>query len=71
MRLKHYITALLLVVAITFTPALVHAQLADPGDDPDEPTEVPFDGGISILVAAGVAYGLKKKYDAKKELEEE
>lgn len=35
-----------------------------PGGDPG--TEVPFDGGVSLLVAAGVAYGAKKALDAKK-----
>ena len=32
--------------------------------DPD--TEVPIDGGASILIAAGVAYGVKKIYDKRK-----
>jgi hypothetical protein len=69
MKLKHCITALLLVAAINFTPAIVHAQTdgdpGDPGGNPDDPIDVPFDGGISVLVAAGVAYGLKKRHDAK------
>lgn len=28
--------------------------------------DAPFDGGVSLLVAAGIAYGLKRKYDKKK-----
>ena len=35
------------------------------GDDPD--TTVPIDGGASILVAAGVAYGIKKIRDKRKQ----
>ncbi|MBS4044494.1 MAG: hypothetical protein KGZ59_11830 [Chitinophagaceae bacterium] len=31
----------------------------DPGGDPG----VPFDGGLSILLAAGAAYGIKKVKD--------
>jgi len=38
------------------------AQPGDPGGDPD----VPIDGGIGILIAAGVLYGSKKIYDARK-----
>jgi hypothetical protein len=50
----------LVVVLILFT-SVCYPQ-AEPGDDPD----VPIDGGISILLAAGVGYGviaLRKKKD--------
>jgi hypothetical protein len=43
-------------------PILVNAQ-PDPGSDPD----APIDGGIGILLAAGVGYGIKKYHDYKKE----
>ena len=33
------------------------------GGDPDN---VPIDGGVGILLAAGVTYGLKKIYDNKR-----
>ena len=45
-------------------PTIVHADPTDPGSDPD----VPVDGGLSILIAAGVGYGmneLRKKKAAK------
>lgn len=35
------------------------------GDDPDFP-DIPLDGGLSILLAAGAAYGGKKLYDKNK-----
>ncbi len=74
MKLKHYIAALLLLAAINFTPVIIHAQTDGDGglesDDPDAPTNVPFDGGISLLVAAGVAYGLKKKHDSKQQMQD-
>ena len=41
-------------------PVLVHAQ--DPGTGPD----VPIDGGLSLLIAAGVGYGVKKIKDERK-----
>jgi hypothetical protein len=36
-----------------------------PGSDPG----APIDGGISLLVAAGVGYGIKKVYNKKKKHE--
>lgn len=54
---------LVLVVAILFFPVLVHAQQPpDPGGDPD----VPVDGGLSLLLAAGIGYGVKKIRDQRK-----
>jgi hypothetical protein len=38
---------------------------SDGETNPDE-TNTPFDGGVSLLVAAGVVYGIKKRYDARK-----
>ena len=38
------------------------AQPGDPGGDPD----VPIDGGIGLLLAAGALYGSKKIYDLRK-----
>ncbi|MBW7893207.1 MAG: hypothetical protein H3C48_19770 [Chitinophagaceae bacterium] len=34
---------------------------------PEGSDEIPFDGGLSLLVAAGVAYGAKKAYDKRKQ----
>lgn len=34
--------------------------------DPSDPDGVPIDGGISVLLAAGVGYGAKKIKDALK-----
>ena len=31
-----------------------------PGAPPADPTEVPIDGGASLLLASGVAYGLRR-----------
>jgi len=49
---------LLLVICITVTGLqLLHAQPADPlGLDND----APVDGGLSLLIAGGVGYGIKK-----------
>jgi hypothetical protein len=34
-------------------------------------TEAPFDGGLSVLIAAGVGLGLKRRNDKKKKQEQE
>jgi hypothetical protein len=37
-----------------------------PGDPPVNPTPVPIDGGVSLLLAGGVAYGIKRLRDRRK-----
>lgn len=39
-----------------------------PDFDPDN--SVPIDGGAGILIATGIAYGVKKIYDKRKQLDE-
>ncbi len=58
---------LLLVIGMITIPTLIIAQ--EPF--PDDPIDVPFDGGVSLLVAAGIGYGLKKVHDSKKKAEKE
>lgn len=43
----------------------VKAQMIDPGGDVDEPA--PVDGGITIAIAAGIGYGLKKMKEMRKQ----
>lgn len=44
-------------------PAFLMAQPGDPGGDPDG---IPIDGGVSLLAAAGIGYGVKKLIDHRK-----
>ncbi len=58
--MKRFSTGIMLsvlTIVLFCLPSLVLAQ-GDPGADPD--IVVPVDGGLSILAAAGVAYGVKK-----------
>lgn len=68
--MKEYIkwTIRLITVIIIFClPVLANAQV-DPGCDPAiDPTCVPIDGGLSLLIAAGVGYGIKKVRDGRKQ----
>ncbi len=63
------IRMLLLIILISL-PALLMAQGGQPpgGPDGDDTLDnpIPFDGGVSLLVAAGIAYGLKKAHEKKK-----
>jgi hypothetical protein len=54
---------ILCVLLIIFLPAIVHAQ---PGFG-DDVNDVPVDGGLSVLIAAGVGYGAKKIREKRKE----
>ncbi len=55
---------ILLLVFIGF-PSLLHAQIVNPGCDPLDP-KCPIDGGVSLLLAAGAGYGIKKLRDSRK-----
>jgi hypothetical protein len=53
-----HISRTIILIAI----ASAKAQITDPGIDPD----VPIDGGLSLLLAAGVGYGTKKLRERRK-----
>ncbi len=59
-RIKFLIFAILL-----FFTGMASALAQGPGFDDDVVDEVPIDGGVSALVIAGAAYGLKKLRDKK------
>ena len=67
-------TPQLRALAITVLLLSVSGIYAQPGPPPGgggstpscwPPPCVPIDGGISLLIAAGAAYGAKKLYDAR------
>ena len=51
-----------LTLALLASPMAVNYLLAQP----PPPESIPIDGGASILIGAGVAYGVKKIYDRRK-----
>ena len=51
----------LLMIIILLTTSNIQAQPIP------EPIDIPIDGGVFYLLAAGIAYGVKKMYHARKE----
>ncbi len=58
MKLKISNIQFIILIACILVPCLVHAQPGLGADDVDD--GVPIDGGLSLLIAAGVGYGAKK-----------
>jgi hypothetical protein len=65
---KHLLISLIALLVGVFNTAF--AQNEPPDEEPPEP-ETPIDGGISLLLAAGAAYGAKKIHDFRKEEKKE
>jgi len=69
--LKKVFPILILFAVLFFSASEINAQgpPGPPGGDPPcwpPPCTIPLDGGISLLIAAGVALGGKKFYDFRK-----
>lgn len=55
---------LFLTLLLTFAGLVIsQVALAQPPPPPLNPTSVPIDGGLSILLAAGAGLGAKKAWD--------
>lgn len=62
MKLNHIISLLSILLIFILMPSIGFAQISgDPGCDPDDPL-CPIDGGVSLLIAAGIGLGAKKAY---------
>ena len=59
--MKKYILTIILGIALLFTANKLSAQ---PGFD-DDVEDTPIDGGVSLVLAAGLAYGLARKVNKK------
>ncbi len=55
-NLEQLIKVLYLLIVFVSITGILHAQPSDPGGDVD----APIDGGLSLLIAGGVGYGIKK-----------
>ncbi len=57
---------LLLILILTFLPEFTETVMALP-PPPPPPEDIPIDGGLGILLIAGIGYGAKKLYSERKE----
>ncbi|MCD6062944.1 MAG: hypothetical protein K0R82_855 [Flavipsychrobacter sp.] len=48
----------IILIAILLTVKFIAFAQGDPGDNPD--ADVPLDGGVLFMAAAGAAYAIKK-----------
>jgi len=63
--MKKTITFLIFLAIIMIAPFFIESIIAQPPPLPD-PEPIPIDGGLSFLLAAGMAYGAKKLHKGKK-----
>jgi hypothetical protein len=66
MKHKNFLFTRLVMFIVMCLPTLLAFAQGGPGGDPDPGQGVPFDGGLSLLVAAGIGYAAKKGYDKRK-----
>jgi len=66
--MKKMTVRILLVSCLTCCALVANAFSIPPRPVPGKPGKhgAPFDGGVSLLIAAGVAYGVKKAYNKRK-----
>jgi len=62
--MKQIIRNLLVVFALMVLPMLTSIVAAQP--PPPKPVAIPIDGGLSILIIAGAAFGARKLYKHQK-----
>jgi hypothetical protein len=60
MKISMKIFKLMMVAVLILSTTAVFAQAPTL---PNDPENVPIDGGLSLLVAAGVGYAVKRKKD--------
>jgi len=54
------------VPAISFSQPFSPSVPPPPPDDTIDALDIPFDGGLSLLLAAGVGYGVKRVRDQRR-----
>jgi hypothetical protein len=62
---SNLVIASVLLISFNLCPKFCQAQFGDP-EDPGGDPDAPIDGGVSLLIAAGVGYGFKKANDYRK-----
>lgn len=65
--MNKYLKILSFIVVFALSPMFVQTAIAQP--PPPPPEDIPIDGGLGFLLAAGVAYAAKRLYRNNKDQE--
>ncbi|MCK5535507.1 MAG: hypothetical protein KAI79_01705 [Bacteroidales bacterium] len=60
--LKKITIITLFILLFMISPDFINKATAQP--PPPAPIDIPIDGGLGLLIAAGIAYGAKKLYNS-------
>ncbi len=63
--MNRYITFILFLILFSLAPFFVETSIGQP--PPPDPQPIPIDGGLSVLLIAGVGYAAKKLHNNNKE----
>lgn len=66
MRISISIHIVVMIIIIVLFPSMADAQPPIPGGGSGNVSDAPVDGGLSLLIAAGVGYGAKKIREKRK-----
>jgi peptidoglycan/LPS O-acetylase OafA/YrhL len=66
--MKNTLLTLVLVFSLLVLPMFINNASAQP--PPPPPQDIPIDGGLFLLIAAGAAYGARKFYKQQKNTQE-
>ncbi|SHF73458.1 hypothetical protein SAMN05444008_111180 [Cnuella takakiae] len=68
MKKKSMFFSMVLLASLCSAPSMVHAQRGNNGNSHGNANghDAPIDGGLSLLLAAGIGAGAKKAYDKRK-----
>jgi hypothetical protein len=64
-QMNRFIAILIFLLLFSLSPAFVQTAIAQP--PPPPPVDIPIDGGLGILLAAGVGYAARKIYKTRNE----
>jgi hypothetical protein len=59
--MNKYLSILIFIIVFVLAPAFVQTAIAQP-PPPGNTAPIPIDGGLGLLLAAGVTYAAKKLY---------
>ena len=62
--MKLTLLTIIFLLILLVSPIFINSAIGQP--PPPPPQDIPIDGGLSLLIVAGMAYGAKKIYSSEK-----